>query len=136
MIKKFIRIAVLFCLILGVNSAVYASPIDFDVTINCNEHLKKGELLEVFVDEKFVCSFEEYSAMNNHYIKGQPFYQGKTPIDSQQKSHNIKIKYIKDNQMIEEFNFISDEIIADSGKKLNATYHFNGSNIIEEKQTK
>ncbi|MBP2632621.1 MAG: hypothetical protein H6Q70_3249 [Firmicutes bacterium] len=130
MIKKFMILASLFCMIFMMKSVAYAYSVNVNINIDCKYLLKSGETLQVFLDEKKVGTFTEDKPGRGKRRNGHLVHEIETSIDSEQKKHAINIKYIRKGQTILSSDFTAKE---NSKKELITNYYFDRNNIIKEK---
>lgn len=130
MIKKFMTLAILFCFTFMVNGVVYAYSVNVNINIDCKYLLKSGETIQVFIDEKKVGSFIEDKPGKGKRRNGHLVHEIETSIDSEQKKHDISIKYIKNGKTVISSNFTAKE---NPKKELIAKYYFDRNNIIKVK---
>jgi len=121
LIKKFLGMFFLFCLLNMMNTTVgYASATNIDLTIECKDYLQKGEVFYVVNNGKTLQIIQE--EINKHKEGNKiPYYRLKTALELN-NSKEIEIQYIKNDKLISNF-----KIEKNKNGELIGKYYFDGT---------
>lgn len=128
MMKRIFVLPMLAGLLLLLPCVGYASPVNFDLTIHCQENLRSNEQFVVIVDNKSIGVIKRgfESDIEKSKKSHEACYNISTDIESQdayQSAHDITILYMKDQNLSHTYDFHLKE---HKDKDLKLQCYFNG----------